>query len=305
MKNADKLREILRIVDQLKNGCKIGSSFVPGTRVLLGDGASKPIEDVRVGDAVLAAEPAAGRTGPRAVTALLGSAGDKQIVDVAVDDDGDPKTPPHSVSATGGHPFWVPQLGRWVPAKSLTSGVMLRTDDGTGVQVVAVSRRTARTTVHNLTVAELSTYFVLAGEAPLLVHNCRRIGDDEGRLGAHTKTDHVDPSDSDIVARAVREGGDVGKWKTMDVMEQAVNSVLDKNKTKIDNWVKRCAQQQAIKCNDLPLRGQFGDDSLGWIGTRDGTLVQAGNSFRVILRWGTRSQGARGGFVVYTAYPVR
>ncbi|GAA3064429.1 Hint domain-containing protein [Actinokineospora globicatena] len=44
-------------------------SFVPGTRVLLADGTSKPIEDIRLGDEVLAADPATGQSAARKVVA--------------------------------------------------------------------------------------------------------------------------------------------------------------------------------------------------------------------------------------------
>lgn len=37
-------------------GCE-PNSFVPGTGVLMADGTTKPIKDVRVGDQVLSADP--------------------------------------------------------------------------------------------------------------------------------------------------------------------------------------------------------------------------------------------------------
>lgn len=40
------------------------------------------------------------------------------------------------------------------------------------VRVTAVQRWTQPATVHNLTVADIHTYYVLAGETPILVHNC-------------------------------------------------------------------------------------------------------------------------------------
>jgi hypothetical protein len=39
------------------------------------------------------------------------------------------------------------------------------------VRIASIHRWTEHATVHNLTVADLHTYYVLAGEAPVLVHN--------------------------------------------------------------------------------------------------------------------------------------
>lgn len=47
----------------------------------------------------------------------------------------------------------------------------LRTSAGTHVQISAIGHHTANTRVHNLTVADLHTYYVLAGSRPVLVHN--------------------------------------------------------------------------------------------------------------------------------------
>ncbi|WP_148113015.1 polymorphic toxin type 27 domain-containing protein, partial [Actinoplanes sp. ATCC 53533] len=71
------------------------------------------------------------------------------------------------------HPFWAPDLNKWVNAGELTSGAMLKTGAGTHVQITAVKKWTAQTQrVHNLTVDGLHTYYVAAGDASVLTHNC-------------------------------------------------------------------------------------------------------------------------------------
>ncbi|MEU0915693.1 polymorphic toxin-type HINT domain-containing protein, partial [Streptomyces althioticus] len=66
----------------------------------------------------------------------------------------------------------VPELGQWLDATDLQPGQWLQTSAGTFVQITAVERRTSlRTTVHNLTVGDTHTYYALAGNSPLLVHN--------------------------------------------------------------------------------------------------------------------------------------
>ncbi|WP_329392110.1 RHS repeat-associated core domain-containing protein [Streptomyces sp. NBC_01716] len=158
-------------------GCrvKIPNSFTADTPVLLADGTRKPIKDIQIGDEVLATDPETGESGPRPVTALIKGAGDKQLVDITLDTG---KT--STVTATDGHPFWVPALGRWIEAGELTTGQWLQTSSGTWVQISAVTHHTKRTTVYNLTVNDLHTYYVLAGDTPVLAHN---IGGKKGGYG--------------------------------------------------------------------------------------------------------------------------
>ncbi|MFE9832858.1 ricin-type beta-trefoil lectin domain protein [Streptomyces halstedii] len=149
------------------------NSFVPGTKVVMADGSTKAIEDVKAGDKVLATDPETGRTTVETVTAEIKGEGLKHLVKVTVDTDGDQGDETASVTATDGHPFWVEALGAWIDATDLQAGEWLRTSTGTYVQITAVERWTATTSaVHNLTVSDLHTYYVLAGATPVLVHNC-------------------------------------------------------------------------------------------------------------------------------------
>lgn len=152
--------------------CPVGNSFVPGTKVVMADGSTKAIEDVKVGDKVLVTDPETGRTTVRTVTAEIRGEGLKHLVEVTVDTDGDQGDETASVTATDGHPFWVEELGAWIDATDLKAGEWLRTSAGTHVQITAVARWTAAgETVHNLTVRDTHTYYVLAGATPVLVHN--------------------------------------------------------------------------------------------------------------------------------------
>ncbi|RZS38815.1 intein [Herbihabitans rhizosphaerae] len=157
---------VQQIIDKLdrdqRDGCG-PNSFLPGTRVLMGDGGAKAIEAVRVGDQVLAADPATGRQGPHPVTDTITGAGAKKIVDLRIGDS--------TISATDNHPFWLPGARAWVTAADLRPGSALRTSSGTWTQITAVRTRALDTRVHNLTVDGLHTYFVLAGDTPVLVHN--------------------------------------------------------------------------------------------------------------------------------------
>lgn len=153
--------------------CSANNSFVPGTKVVMADGSTKDIEDVKVGDKVLATDPVTGKTTVRTVTAEIKGEGLKHLVKVTIDTDGDQGDETASVTATDGHPFWVEALGAWIEATDLQTGEWLRTSTGTYIQITAVERWTATASaVHNLTVSDLHTYYVLAGATPVLVHNC-------------------------------------------------------------------------------------------------------------------------------------
>lgn len=153
--------------------CPINNSFVPGTKVLMADGTTKPIEQVKAGDKVVATDPKTGKTRIERVTAEIKGEGLKHLVKVTIDTDGDKGTKTAQVTATDGHPFWVPELREWVDATALKPGQWLQTSAGTYVQVSAVERwTTTDATVHNLTVGNTHTYHVLAGATSVLVHNC-------------------------------------------------------------------------------------------------------------------------------------
>jgi hypothetical protein len=137
----------------------------------MGDGSTKAIEDVEVGDLVLATDPQTGVAGGRMVIALIVGQGDKDLVEVTVDTDGGNGGDTGTVTATDGHPFWVENQGAWVDAKDLRPGHMLRTSAGTWVQVTAVREFQRHQRVHNLTITDLHTYHVTVGDTQALVHN--------------------------------------------------------------------------------------------------------------------------------------
>lgn len=147
--------------------CRV-NSFVPATLVLMADGTTKPIADVRVGDMVMATDPETGEHGPRQVTDTIIGDGIKELVDIEIDGD--------VITATDRHPFWVDDDGRWVDAEGLERGDVLLLANGDTVTVDAVRARTEVRQVHNLTVDGIHTYYVLAGDDPVLVHNCVQPG---------------------------------------------------------------------------------------------------------------------------------
>ncbi|MFI7342949.1 polymorphic toxin-type HINT domain-containing protein [Streptomyces sp. NPDC050085] len=169
--------------------CALKNSFTPDTRVLMADGTTRAIKDIRIGDKVMATDPKTGKTSAQTVTAEIKGSGVKHLVKVTIKT-GDQKSKASadkertaSVTATDGHPFWVPELGKWIDATDLQAGEWLRTSAGTHVQISAVQRWTVpQATVHNLTVADAHTYYVVSGATPVLVHNCGGGAADLGHL---------------------------------------------------------------------------------------------------------------------------
>jgi RHS repeat-associated protein len=152
---------------RLEDAC---NSFLPGTKVLMADGSHKPIEEIELDDEVRAADPETGADGARPVTRLITGHGDKRLVEISVDVDGD-QAADDSVTATDGHPFWVESEQKWLRAGQLRPGMVLLTPDGARVTVIAIVAYGAVATVHNLTVDDLHTYYVQSGEQDVLVHN--------------------------------------------------------------------------------------------------------------------------------------
>ncbi|CNE94708.1 Cell wall-associated polypeptide CWBP200 [Mycobacterium tuberculosis] len=169
--------------------CLGNNSFAPGTGVLMADGSRRDIEDVKVGDRVLATDPETGETRQEPVLGTITGRGEKSLVRITVDtsmprfhwetghqaENGGSLIRKRQgvVIATEHHPFRVAgDHDAWVEATDLEAGMWLRTSAGTYVQVTAVKRWTAADQrVHNLTIANLHTYYVEAGDIPLLVHN--------------------------------------------------------------------------------------------------------------------------------------
>ncbi|MFP8904456.1 polymorphic toxin-type HINT domain-containing protein [Streptomyces atacamensis] len=157
----------MRLAGRLLGLCKALNSFVAGTEVLLADGSRKKIEDVRTGDKVLATDPETGETTAREVVATIITEDDKRFTELKVTaDDGHA-----SIVTTDHHPFWSPSKQAWLDAADLKPGMTLRTPDGDLVAILGARHFTDRRLTYNLTVDDVHTYYVAAGEESVLVHN--------------------------------------------------------------------------------------------------------------------------------------
>ncbi|MFF5898648.1 polymorphic toxin-type HINT domain-containing protein [Streptomyces argenteolus] len=162
----------LKKADSVPVQCLVGGgrhSFTPGTHVLMADGSTRPIEDVRIGDEIVVTDPESGLTTTRTVVATIVTEDDKDFVDLTVSRAG--ARSPQALTSTATHPFWSPSEGAWVDAGHLDPGMTLRTVDGGTAAVEKTEEFRERQRTYDLTIDDIHTYYVVAGTTPLLVHN--------------------------------------------------------------------------------------------------------------------------------------
>ncbi|HEX7168832.1 MAG TPA: RHS repeat-associated core domain-containing protein, partial [Acidimicrobiales bacterium] len=174
LKRGDQARDLLkkagdakdRLVAKVRRKGGDCNSFTPSTRVVMADGTTRRITDVRVGYKVKAADPSSGRSGPRTVRAVIRGSGVKALVVLA--------TALGTVTATAEHPFWVENRSEWVDAEDIRAGDRVRGIGGEdSAQLISSVRpyTAASADVVNLSVDDLHSFYVLVGDTPVLVHN--------------------------------------------------------------------------------------------------------------------------------------
>ncbi|CCH28448.1 RHS repeat-associated core domain-containing protein [Actinosynnema sp. NPDC047251] len=209
--------------DDIANAaCSIvgGNSFAGDTPVRMGDGTTKPISEIAVGEQVAAVDPTTGRSGAHEVTDLIRGTGEKRMVELTITLDGRTST----LTTTAGHPFWAD--GAWAEADELRAGQHLYE----GV-VVATRTWTESRSVYNLTVDTLHTFQVVSGDADVLVHNKGKCGKALEKVGNGLRS-----AKNGVVtgARAVRDG--VGKGAA------AVGRGISAGATQVKNGAKWLAE---------------------------------------------------------------
>jgi hypothetical protein len=146
--------------------CAVPESFAAGTRVLMADGGTRPIADVRVGDMVTATDPRTGQSASEPVTRVSRHY-DTALADVDVRAGPEVAT----LHTTAGHPFWSASSRSWTSASALARGSRLASPTGAGPTVTRAWSYTGDQPMYDLTVARLHTFWVVAGTTPVLVHN--------------------------------------------------------------------------------------------------------------------------------------
>ncbi|MFB9831444.1 LamG-like jellyroll fold domain-containing protein [Actinoallomurus acaciae] len=156
-------------------GCGATHSFVASTLVLMGDGSSKPISEVKVGDKVADAVPGDGKkTETHRVEKVIITKTDHDFVDltIATHDTHGQAAGIGKLTTTDHHPFYDITQATFVEAARLRPGDRLQKPGGQVAEVLDVHRYTATANTYDLTINGLHTYYVQAGTTPVLVHNC-------------------------------------------------------------------------------------------------------------------------------------
>ncbi|GAB7042787.1 RHS repeat-associated core domain-containing protein [Catenuloplanes niger JCM 9533] len=141
---------------------KLFCSFSGDTRVLMADGSSKEIADIEVGDEVAASDPETGESGARKVTHLWPHRDDLVLVRI----DGE------ALKATEDHLVWNASDRQWQRMDEVDAGDALLTPSGRPAILQDIEYGFSfGAAAYDLTVDGLHTYYVLAGNTPVLVHN--------------------------------------------------------------------------------------------------------------------------------------
>ena len=178
--------------------CKI-HSFVGSTGVLMADGSSKPISQVKVGDQVGDSVPGDATLESHTVQKVIVAQTDRDFVDVSIKKlatklgqaaaglalaaattlgaAGPASAAPADASTlttTYHHPFYDVTRSAFVDAVDLHAGDQLQTADGATAAVTAVRAYHKTEVTYDLTIDGLHTYYVDAGDTAVLVHNCTK-----------------------------------------------------------------------------------------------------------------------------------
>jgi hypothetical protein len=221
------------VSDLLGEGCR-ANSFPGSTRVLKDDGTSVPIQSVRVGDTIEATDPLTGVAKPEKVQAVIRTLTDTDFTDLTIA--GGVGADP-IVTSTQHHPYWDVTRHRWLDAADIHPGDTLRTPHGPAVHVTRVRNYTGHIVTYNLTVSELHTYYVLAGDAPVLVHN----GNGSCGIGRELIGDET----SDHILDEHRYPGAAGKdafpeeWSDDQILDAVADVVTSPNSQR--TWYKGSA----------------------------------------------------------------
>ena len=160
-------KKLADTADEAKTAVKCVNSFTGDTHVLMADGTTKRIDEIEVGDEVANNEPGGEDLEAHEVVAVHIADADKDYVDLTIATPDGPKT----VRATAHHPFYNAGEGIWEDAADLTTDEQLATPGNGRARVTGARHYAANLRTYNLTVDTTHTYYVLAGETLVLVHN--------------------------------------------------------------------------------------------------------------------------------------
>lgn len=153
-----------------------------------------PIENIKIGDLVLAKDTDKGIQSYRPVEKLFDTISD-EIYNLQIG-----KT---NVRTTGNHPFWIKNRG-WVPADELTVGDQVELQDGSLKPISSIEVKYETVKVYNFTVSDFHTYYV--SEAGILTHNLQDVCNVDKYINLKTKVkDPIGSSNGDKLANEIEK----------------------------------------------------------------------------------------------------
>jgi hypothetical protein len=162
-----------------EQSCPVGlHSFVGTTPVLMADGSTRPISQVKVGDQVSDAVPGDSAQQTHTVQNVITTTTNRDFVDVTVKPSklgkalaGVALAAAAKLTTTFHHPFYDITQSAFVEAVDLKPGDQVQTTGGGTATVTDVHAYHQQATTYDLTINGLHTYYVIAGDTPVLVHN--------------------------------------------------------------------------------------------------------------------------------------
>ena len=163
----------------LGNIIKFKQCFKEGTLIATEEGL-KPIEEIREGDRVLAYDEDTGEQGYKPVVQLFRNE-TNEWYHVFVNGE--------EIVCTGGHPFYVVGLDKFLPARELKLHEKVLLSDGSygTIDSIGIESLLEPEVTYNFEVADYHTYYV--GECNVLVHNRCKLGKNMEEAGTKFKTD--------------------------------------------------------------------------------------------------------------------
>jgi hypothetical protein len=155
-----------------QNSCPVpalvgGESFSANTQVMLANGATLPIDQVQVGDEVLATDTSTGVTAAHTVTALWVHH-DTDLLDVTITTSGANSV----IHTTADHLIFDERNHHWTEAKDMRRGDHVRTANGTVATVSSTATVAGSADMWDLTVNSVHDFYVVvAPNEGILVHN--------------------------------------------------------------------------------------------------------------------------------------
>ncbi|WP_328606858.1 polymorphic toxin-type HINT domain-containing protein [Amycolatopsis sp. NBC_00345] len=197
-------------------------SFTGDTRVLMADGGTKPIAEVKVGDEIMNAEPDGRGVEVHTVTAVHVTTDDQDRVELTT------ASGPDQVNTTEHHQIWEARSHHWVEAGQLQPGDKFETLTG-NLTITKVRAGVEQGTTYDLTIDSVHTYYVLAGTSPVLVHNtdCVNWSPKSIKTFGHTFNTHGAGAKNtrSLIDRARSTGNQQGQWLDNDAVAEFLQGV--------------------------------------------------------------------------------